>query len=234
MTGGKNCYFSVNKNTSKSASDIVIDNCKFATITGTPSIVNTNSSFKTYGVKNIEMVNSLFAIGIASTLVTITSSYAGIAEYQSMTFSNNFVYSTTGANLATSIFNYTGTTGNDMAFVINNNLFYNTAAAGTVKNYSLSSVTATKNVYSAADASGLGANAKMFSIKVVVPSPSVADNVGFGALADGKSWTIADNDYKVGMEDITVAPSDPVASVNTTTGSFTMAAGYESYGPQGI
>lgn len=232
MTGSKNCYFSVNKNTSKSASDIVIDNCKFATITGTPSIVNTNSSFKTYGVKNIEMVNSLFAIGIASTLVTITSSYAGIAEYQSMTFSNNFVYSTTGANFATSIFNYTGTTGNDMAFVINNNLFYNTVAAGTVKNYSLSSVTATKNVYSAADASGLGANAKMFSIKVVVPSPSVADNVGFGALADGKSWTIADKDYKVGMEDITVAPSDPVASVNTTTGTFTMATGYESYGPQ--
>jgi len=234
MTGGKNCYFSVNKNTSESASDLIVDNCKFATITGTPSIVNTNSSYKAYGVKNIEMVNSLFAIGLASTLVTITSTYAGIADYQSMTFSNNFVYSTTGANLATSIFNYTGTTGNDMSFVINNNLFYNTAAAGTVKNYSLSSVTATKNVYSAADASGLGANAKMFSIKAVVPSVAVTDNVGYGVLAAGKSWTIADSDYRTGMDNIIEAATDPIASVNTTTGTFTMATGYESYGPQGI
>jgi len=234
MTGGKSSYLSVNKNSSTSASDLVIDRCKFTFSSSTKYVLATNSGYKGFGVKHIEMVNSHFAIGVASNLINVSSDMAGITVYESMTFNNNYVYSTTGANLATSIFAYSGSTGNAMTAVINNNLFYNTAAAGTFKHNTMASVSATKNVYSTVDASGLGSNAKMFGMttKTSIAAVSVMDNVAYGPLAAGKTWTIADADVRPGMENITVADSDPVASANVSTGEFTMAAGYESYGPQ--
>lgn len=241
MTGGKSSCFSVNKNSSKSSSNLIIDNCKFTLNSTTKYVLATNSSFSGYGVKNIEMVNSHFAVAAAANLVNVTKTFAGIAEYQSMTFTNNYVYSTTGANLATSIFAFSPDSalddiGTTMYVTISNNLFYNTVAAGTFKHNTLASATATKNVYSTVDASGLGSNAKMFGMKKkeAIPSVSVTDNVGYGPLADGKKWTIADSTINTGMDNIVTAPSDPVASANVTTGTFTMASGYESYGPQAL
>ncbi|MCR5409292.1 MAG: hypothetical protein K6E61_09365 [Bacteroidales bacterium] len=241
MTGGKSSYLSVNKNTSKSASDVVIDRCKFELSGSTKYIIATNSSYTTFGINNIEMINCRFAVGVSeANLVNVTKTFTGIAEYKSMTYSNNYSYSTTGANVKYSIFAYSpdsaNTYGTDMAVVINNNLFYNTVAAGTFKHNTLASASATKNVYSTIDASGLASNAKMFGMKTkaAIPSVSVTDNVGYGPLADGKKWTIADSTISDGMDPIVTAPSDPVESANTTTGVFTMAAGYESYGPQGI
>lgn len=241
MTGGKSSFLSVNKNTSKSASDVIIDHSKFVLSGSTKYVIATNSSFTTYGVKNIEMVNCRFAVGVdGSNLVNVTKTFTGISEYKSMTFSNNYSYSTTGANLAFSIFAYSPDSANeygaDMAVVINNNLFYNAVAAGTFKHNTLASVSATKNVYSTVDASALDSNAKMFGMKTkaAIPSVSVTDNVGYGTLADEKKWTIADATINTGMDNIITAASDPVASANTTTGVFTMASGYESYGPQGL
>ena len=234
MTGGKTSLFSVNKNTAASMSDFVMDNCKV--IQSVASMISTNSSYPAYGIQNIEMVNSKFAVSIAANLVNVTSTYAGITEYKSFKFVNNHVYSTTGTNLATSAFAYSGSTGDQMEVTFSNNLFYNTAAAGNIKHNTLKSVTAKQNVIRSIDASGLGANAKIFGMKtkVAIASVDVSDNVGFGPLAAKKNWTIADDIVNTSMEAITVAPSDPIASANTVTGTFTMASGYESYGPQAL
>ena len=245
MTGDKTTsLFSVNKNTAASMSDFVMDNCKI--IQNVASFIAINSAYHMYGISNIEIVNSSFAVSVAANIVNVSKEVTvggvkipstGIPEYDSFSFKNNYVYSTTGVNCLTSIFTYTGSNGDgEMTVTIDNNLFYNTVTGGTFKHNSIASATGNRNVFWAADGTDPGANAKLWGMatKVAIPSVSVANNVAFGTLNGTRKWTIADDKVNTGMEAITVAPSDPIASANTVTGTFTMASGYESYGPQAL
>ena len=234
MTGGKASFFSVNKNASGvNMEKFVMDRCLVTGGTAT-SLISTNSSYKDYGVKNISITNCKFALSVATNIVNVTSTYAGISVYKSLVFNDNYVYSTTGGNLATSAFGYSGSVDGQMSVSLNRNLFYNTAAAGTVKHYTLLSATASKNIVWSVDASPLGANAKIFGMgnKVAIATVAVTDNIGYGPVAEGKKWSIADDQVNTGMDAIIVPDTDPIATANIETGTFTMATGYTSYGPQ--
>ena len=180
-------------------------------------------------------MNNSFAVSVDANIINVTKEYAGISVYSKFVFNNNYVYSVDGNNNhKTSAFAYSGSTGDQMEVEMNNNLFYNTAAAGTIKHNTLNKVTAKYNMVWAVDASGLNSNAKLFGMttKTAIPKVDVANNAGYGTVAAGKKWTIADGTVDTGMEAIIVPESDPIASANTTTGVFTMATGYENYGPQ--
>lgn len=234
---GKKYYMSVNKNTSKSMNTVVLDGCEVEMKDICANVITTNSSYASYGVNNIEFVNSKFTISVAANLVNISSGYAGITEYKSMRFENNYVYSTTGENILTCIFAYTGTGGDgSMTAVINNNLFYNACNAGTFKHNTIASATAKNNVFWVSDGTSLGdSNGKLFGMKTAaaIASVDVKDNVAYGTLSpDGKKWTIADNTTNTGMEALEVATGDPIASADTATGTFTLVPAYTAYGPQ--
>ena len=232
MTGGKTSFFSINKNTSKSMKIFVMDGCRIEQ--SMANMISTSSSYKEYGVENIELVNNRFAIGVAANLVNITSSYTGISEYKSIRFVNNYVYSTTGINLPSTVFNYTGNTGDEMEAVVNNNIFYNVVNGGNFKHNTLKSAEANYNVFWAVDGTDPGANAKLWSMKTkaVIGSVSVDHNIAYGTLAEGRSWTIADSTTNTGMGSLQVESTNPLALVDVDNGTFIMASGYEKYGPQ--
>lgn len=229
---GKTSFLNVNKNTSGSMTDLVVDNCSIDQ--NVASFVSTNSSYKDFGIQFAEFVNNSFAVSADANIINVSSSYAGISVYSKFVFNNNYVYSTDGTNHKTSAFAYSGSTGDQMEVEMNNNLFYNTAAAGTIKHNTLNKVTANYNMVWTVDASGLGSNAKLFGMttKSAIPTVAVANNVGYGPLASGKKWTIADDFVKTNMEAIIVPDSDPVASADVSSGVFTMAPAYAAYGPQ--
>lgn len=230
---GKTTLLNVNKNTSGSMTEFVMDNCYVNQ--NVASFITTNSSYKAYGIQYIEIVNSAFAVSVDANIVNVSSTYAGISVYSKFVFNNNYVYSVDGtSNHKTSAFAYSGSSGDQMEVEMNNNLFYNTAAAGHIKHNTLNKVTAHYNMVWANDASGLGSNAKLFGMttKSAINTVDVSNNVGYGALASGKKWTIADGTVDTGMEAIINPDSSPISSADTSTGSFTMATGYENYGPQ--
>ena len=239
----KNAILQVNKNDSKSMSHFVMDGCKvYLSIT---SMVTTNSIYQDYGITNIEIVNSSFALAVAANIISISKEYGdtpkvpttGISKYKNFVFKNNYVYSVGEDNLASSIFAYTGSNGDDdMVVQIDNNLFYNAVTGGVFKHKTIASATAKKNVFWAKDGTDPGANIKLWgmSSKVAIPSVNVADNLAFGTLGNPRKWTIADNTVNTGMEAIKVELSNPIATADTATGTFIMASGYESYGPQAL
>ncbi len=228
----KTTIMNVNKNASGSMTELVMDNCFVNQ--NVASFVTTNSSFKAYGIQSVEIVNSSFAVSVDANIINVTKDYSGISVYSKFVFNNNYVYSTDGNNHRTSAFAYSGSTGDQMEVEMNHNLFYNTATTGNIKHNTLKKVTAQYNMVWTADASGLAANAKLFGMttKTAIPTVSVSSNIGYGPLASGKRWTIADSTVDTGMEAIIVPDSDPIASADVTTGTFTMASGYTSYGPQ--
>ena len=89
------------------------------------------------------MLNSRFAIALdATNLVNISKTYPGIAEYKTFVFKNNYVYSTTGANLKATVFNHSigssdtpidASKNKDMIVTISNNIFYNTLTKFLIK-----------------------------------------------------------------------------------------------------
>ena len=129
---------------------------------------------------------------------------------------------------------YTGTSGDQMQATVSNNIFYNVVNGGTFKHNTLASATAPKNVFWAVDGTDPGAHAKLWGMKTkeAIPTVNVTDNIAYGTLATGRKWTIADDTVNTGMEALQVAESNPIASADVTTGTFTMATGYTSYGPQ--
>ena len=237
---GKTYFFGVNKNTTDSMSEFVMDGCVVNQTVA--SMISTNSSFPAYGIKSIELVNNRFIVGADANIVNITKTYAGISVYKSFVFNNNYVYGTAATNYKTSVFGYSGTTAvADMEVEISNNLFYNAANSGIFKHNTIGKATAVKNVIWVADGTAFDANGKLFGIKTALDEGkvNVTDNVAYGELAPKSDssptkWVIADSTPSAGMTPIEVPATSPIASANTATGEFTLAAGYELYGPQGI
>ena len=235
---GKSAFFTVNKNESSSMTEFIVDDCYVNQ--NVASFVSTNSSYPTYGVEHVEIVNSAFAIGTNANIVNVSSSYAGATVYKEFIFNNNYVYGTGGSNSTTSVFSYTGTdAGAEMnTIAINNNLFYNAANSGIMKFNKSVNVEAKNNLIWVTDGTfwkndkGEYTNGKLFGLKSApTGTVSVSDNAVYGTL-EGGSWVIADSAVRPKMSAISVLETDPITSANVSTGTFTMAAGYESYGPQ--
>lgn len=225
-------YIRPNTNT---CPELVMDAC--AVDLNKAAFINISSS-TTVGFTNIEMVNCKFiASGSGKNIVSVNSSSSGITQFEKMIFSNNYVYSNTGSNIGISVFAYSGSNAySGMTVVLNNNLFYNTITGGSFKHNKVSSVTAKNNLLWTVNGTELSSNAKLIGMttKEAIPSVTVTDNLAYGTLGASRSWTIADSKVNTGMEAISVEPSDPIASADVSTGTFTMASGYESYGPQAL
>ena len=234
LTTAKDALFMINKNSAASMEYFVMDHCSIAQ--SSKYFLSYISTYKTYGVSHLILKNNRFAVSSSTTLafINITSTYTGISVFESLVFEDNFVYSKTGQNIVAPIFNYTGTTGTDMTMSVNRNLFYNVVSGGCFKHNTLASASATKNVLWVVDETDPEANAKLWGMKskVAIPTVSVTDNIAFGTLATGRKWTIADSTVDTGMDALQVAESNPIATADVTTGTFTMAEGYTSYGPQ--
>ena len=233
-TTTKDAFFVINKNSAASMDYFVMDHCSIAQ--SCKYFLTSNSGYSAYGVSHLILKNNRFAVSSSTTVafINITSSYTGISVFKSLVFEDNFVYSKTGQNIVAPIFSYTGGTGTDMTMSVNRNLFYNVVSGGCFKHNTLASASATKNVFWVVDGTDPGANAKLWGMKtkVAIPAVSVTDNIAFGTLATGRKWTIADSTVDTGMDALQVAESNPIATADVTTGTFTMAEGYTSYGPQ--
>ena len=234
MTGGKDGFFMINKNTSASMEYFVMDHCRIAQTC--KYFLSYNSNFSAYGIKHLILTRNQFAVSSSTTqaFINVSSGYTGISVFESLVFEDNLIYSKSGANIVAPLFNYTGTNGTSMTMSVNRNLFYNVVSGGCFKHNTLASASATKNVLWVSSGTDPGANAKLWGMKskTAIPTVSVTDNVAYGTLATGRKWTIADDTINTGMDQLIVLETDPIATAEITTGTFTMATGYESYGPQ--
>ena len=235
MTVSKDAFFMINKNSSASMEYFVMDHCGIALTS--KYFLSYNSGFSAYGVKHLVLTGNKFAASSTdekAAFINISSGYTGITVFESLDFNNNFVYSTTETNLPIPIFNYTGTSGNSMTMSVNHNLFYNVVAGGCFKHNTISAASATQNVLWVTNGTDPGANAKLWGMKTkkAIPTVNVTDNIAYGTLATGRKWTIADDTVNTGMEALQVKDTNPIATADVTTGTFTMATGYTSYGPQ--
>ena len=234
LTAAKDALFIINKNSATSMDYFVMDHCGITQ--SSKYFLSCNSAYTQYGVRHLILKNNRFAVKSSTTLafINISSSNSGISVFESLVFDNNYVYSRTGENIVAPIFTYTGTAVTTMTMSVNNNLFYNVVSGGCFKHNTLASASATKNVLWVVDGTDPGANAKLWGMKskVAIPTVSVTDNIAFGTLATGRKWAIADDTVNTGMDALQVAESNPVATADVTTGTFTMATGYTSYGPQ--
>ena len=99
---GKDYIAAVNKNTSDNFDTFIMDDCS---VVCPKSLISTNSGFSSFGIRHISITRSSFKISVATNLVTITSTYTGITAYETFVFNHNVVYSSTGSNILTTIFN---------------------------------------------------------------------------------------------------------------------------------
>lgn len=245
-SGDRNYFFTVGSAVTDS---FVVDGCLISQINQQYFI---NGSVATNGITNVEIINCRLAIGKAGGVqfINISKTSTGIGAYKSFVFNNNYVYSTLTTatpNIPVQIFNHSiGGSDTpvaeaqlkDMGIEISNNLFYNTVAAGNFKHFQVKKIVATKNLFWINDATDLGSNVKLVSFKDENPpsSGSVTDNICFGVLGNSRKWSIADSKHRgtIMTNMSTPEATDPIASSDVAVGTFTMAAGYEVYGPQGI
>lgn len=199
-----------------------------------------------YAVNDILFDNCL--IGTSGTLVTLVMPQSGhtVADkFESFTFTNNVLYSSTGSNVAMQLFAYTGSSplsGYKNTVVIDNNLFYNVATnGGWYRNRDMASFMFRNNVMFAVDDSDPGGNAKALNLGVsnsdtYASSASSSNNYAYGTLASSYDWRLADDKFITGtslVKNHTVCPVSPIgASTNTATGTFVLTDDYDEYGPQ--
>ena len=199
-----------------------------------------------YAVRNLYFDNCLVATsGTLVVLVMPQSGHTAANIFESFTFTDNVLYSSTGSNVAVQLFAYTGSSpssGYTMAVDISNNLFYNVATnAGWFRSRDIASITCWNNVMFAVDDTNPGGNAKVFNLGVsnsntYKASASSGDNYAYGTLASSYDWRLADDKFITGtslIKNHTMCPASPIdLSTDVATGTFVLTDDYDEYGPQ--
>jgi len=216
----------------------------------------TNSTAKVYSVKRFDIQHCVFvtpgvsskdaSVNLLNTLISINSSHAKAHEIKKLVFSNNLFYCTSGGYLA-QVFNYSGSessgTESDWEFDVelNNNVLYNVAySSGYVRNKWIASLNIENNVFCIPDNFDVGGDPKIYNMvtdPTSKPSGTVKNNIVIGTPGDSKVWKLTNNAARTvtNAEALSVLTEAVVfSSVNLSTGIFTMAPGYESYGPQAL
>lgn len=227
---------------------VALENCNITTGASKPTyFYQTNSSYKSYGITEIYIDGCHIPTnGALTALFTISSTadYAPSAsQLASFTFTNNYVYSTSGSNVKLQLFSYTGssltTDWSGTSLVLNNNLFYNTyTSSGNFRYYDLTSAEIKNNILVASDGPDPGGNVKLLNLGVsnsnTYDASSVAENNYYwGTLASSRNWSLADSKFRgTNMANVVACTENPLASFDTSTGEFTLVSAYAAYGPQ--
>ena len=217
---------------------------------------NSGSAYLNYSVESFSITNckiitpgassSAPSVNLLSTLISINSSHTKTHEIKKLVFSNNLFYCTSGG-YSSQIFNYSGSASSsnesDWGFdvVLNNNVLYNVANSnGYVRNKWIASLNIENNVFCIPNSYEVGGDPKIYNMvtdPTSKPSGTVKNNIVIGTPGSSKVWKLTNNAARtvVGAEDLSLLTEAEVfSSVNVSTGVFTMALGYEEYGPQGI
>ena len=235
-----------NSGASSNSEYLVIDGCDIRRLA---KIFFSSASGVNYGVENIIIVDSKIGFGAKVTLFSVNSTVTDAKDYKRIVFRNNVVYSCSdGTNYAGGVFAFNSKTADEpndqMVAEVYNNLFYNVAtSSGLFKGYRFGEVKASKNLLWAVDGSNAGGNSKLIAHspdtkQSVIVGTAVTDNIAYGTLApkDGNpcNWVTADSAVIGDMEPLTVLTEEnnPIVSFDAATGSYVMAPGYTSYGPQ--
>lgn len=200
-----------------------------------------------YSITDIKIIDCLFRTdGNFQAIINATTNATAAENFKSFEYSNNVLYSS-GENVRVQLFTFSGTKSSstssdwDMSVKINNNLFYNVAtASGYFKSFNIGSVEVKNNVLFAADGSDPGGHSKILALSDsggtsnYSSNTTCSNNYAFGALANSRSWTIADATYRVGnLVNPTLCGATPIdPATNTATGTFVLTDDYDEYGPQ--
>lgn len=223
-----------NKGSTKDIDNFVLTNSVINNIG--KHFLTINSSTLDYGFKNIEMTYSRFQFKSAVFLFSIGSGVINDGIYKTVSFTNNYLFGS-DTNIEAGLMTSSNETAATTIFTVSNNLFYNIIRAGSIKYYQAKDVIATKNAFWVKDGTQIGSkasNAKLFAFTEAPSgvSNTVTDNKAYGSLAGGKTWSISDSGVRGDMVNMKMFETDPIATADTANGTFTMASGYESYGPQ--
>ena len=226
---------------------IICNNAKTKYVYATYTNSNDSSQNRLdYAVHNLYFDNCL--ISTSGTMVAIVMPQSGHTcanEFESLVFTNNVFYSSSGSNVKAQIYAYSGSSpssGYTTDVTINNNLFYNVAAnAGLYKNRDMAKFAFNNNVMFAVDGSNPSGNAKVFNLGVSSSATyhanaSSLNNYAFGTFVSEYDWRLADDKFIDGTSLVkkpTLCPDSPIdASTNTATGTFVLTGDYDEYGPQ--
>lgn len=193
------------------------------------------------GIASVRFVGCNIKITSASINV-ISAAYSTCMDaYKEFVFKNNVVYSESLCNAH--ILNYNNDTAQtnaedssawNGAISAKNNIFYNvTSTNGLFRQYQVASLEVGGNIYYSPASTGNSKTYYLFSENQSNDAVTNTGDVVFGL--SGANWSYAGNSYgrPSGVTNqLTNEATNPIASFDTSTGAYTLAAGYESYGPQ--
>jgi hypothetical protein len=228
------------KDNDSNLDSLVLNLCDFKNVKR--YIYAPNSAFLQKGIEKIKINGCRIGTPVTVQLFLINSSATTLAGYHDFIFTNNVVYSTGDTAVQTQLFSTSATGITDSTFPqtlrMDNNLFYNIASAGYYRVHDIASANINNNILWAADNTDIGSNVKILRLnKPTTESPAdftgaSSHNYCYGTLAGGKKWTISDLKDRSTLTDVTTLDIDPITSFNKTTGEFTLAEDYKTYGPQ--
>ncbi|MBR5432547.1 MAG: hypothetical protein IK119_09265 [Bacteroidales bacterium] len=195
------------------------------------------------GIASVRFVGCTIKIP-SSTAINIISPSESICldVYKDIVFQDNVFYAVSLCNAH--IFNYNNTAVQTHAgeasawncsMMVKNNVFYNVTSTNALfRQYQLASLEVGGNIYYSPSST---ASSKTYYLFSENQSNDVVTNTGdvvYGLTGDAK-WSYAGNSYgrpagitnKLDNEAV-----NPIVSFNSSTGAYTLAAGYEGYGPQ--
>ena len=183
---------------------------------------------------------------LLSTLFSINKAHTKAENIKSLVFSNNvYCYTGTGGYKG-QVFNY-GTNASsttesdwDMSVEFDNNIIYNIASSsGYFRTQWIKEIQMNKNVFVVPDVFDCGGDPKFYAMLAEPssrPTGTLSDNIVQGTTNGTWKITSKASMNVAGLADTGVDVTDGGVSLfsssDPTTGTFTMAAGYESYGPQ--
>jgi len=183
---------------------------------------------------------------LLATLFSINKAHTKAENIKSFVFSNNvFCYTGEGGYKA-QVFNYgtnassTTETDWDMSVEFNNNIIYNIASSsGFFRTQWIKKIQMSKNVFVVPDDFNCGGDPKFYAMLAEPsskPTGVLADNIVKGTTTGTWKTTSKAKMNVAGLADTSVDVKDGslvlFSSATPEEGTFTMAAGYESYGPQ--
>ena len=233
---GNDGYF-INNSGTMDLSKMHIDNCKVINIQ--KNVYATGSVGCKFAVNSIRIVNSDFELIVTGNVQMFTFHNTSVLDkFGEIIFDNNIVCNQEAG--VCQVFNWgqntaqTGTVWNTKVSFCNNTLYNAPSGNGHFKFYNVGSLKMTKNLLWGDPASTQASYMFiLYDANETGDGIEVSDNIAYG-LASGKNWTLAhDNStYKPENNILKKLESDPLATVDFATYTFTPTAEYASYGAQ--
>ena len=235
-SGSNNKYF-INHSGTDDLTYLLFDDCKVINIKKNVLTTATNSC--AYAIKKINIVDSDFEIS-GTTNVQMFNLYTSkvLAKFEEIVFDNNIVFNEEPG--VCQVFNWgNGTEQTSTAYNTKvsfcNNTFYNAPSGNShFKFEQVASLDVKKNLFWASETNVNSSNMfALYGSGQTATGIDVSDNIAYG-LAEGKNWNLAHSNstYKPEPNTLTKLESNPLATVDFATYTFTPVAAYAGYGAQ--